>query len=1155
MSISCLTWASDSHGLFDYESRNVFKKNFKVQCLQDSYRAIRIKTDVLLLPEEEAIQFLHQQREFPASDVRSLLKLQWTNGAYHVIPSHSSEVCIDPASHAGVHGAASHARSSNSSGALPSHVAAGQCPGSPLNRPTGGPSPRASSQGRHSGPAATLAFPSVSVPDSDRSPGGEANLPAADRCDALSRGQSLFPPENAHHTSRGGTAGGAGAAPLPNASHVVSPNPSPPSSLAPGTGTAEPPVSSLAGSGSGRLPEAEEPASSRAPSVDDPVQAGNVSNDGGSVSSARGTGFEARAPADSEALSPRRNPPSGTAPRFEGDTDSQNLEPAHGPALVSLGGTPSSPVDEGENGAGLRASGSPRHASPPPSAGFSGGPVAPEADPSLAAVTGSDVPRISAEKIWLVVRSLRERGGVTLREGDVMKLGRFRLKVKELVANYQQAARAQEHRLPAADADECETVAPEPENQNAGHSAASGEPEAPVPSPGGLGLAYDQVEHGPGGGSLQSHNDSSSPPEIRVPYASPPLDPLSLPGDRVSVLSAPSPTSPAATGDSGDRDQESGSEVREREREERLRVEGALDAEFLPPQSQTGPMPPTAAATDDEDVCGIERPRRNEGPRQASSFALPDGSVQDSHCSSLAPPAPPTPRQFSEGLRNSYGCFPPQRPACRICLCEAPDEDDAESRNNPLVAPCRCKEYGSPNADLDAGSMKHVHLQCLRTWMEGRLNIRSDGTTVGYFLRALDCELCKAPYPAFVDGGRGRVIELFEIPRPSFPYIILEPRSSHPSPSSPSPPALRRGLHVVSLATRRTARLGRGHESDIRLSDISVSRLHALIKFSQGAFWLEDQRSKFGTLVELKRPLKLERGGTGVALQVGRTVISIVVKRQWSFPLPVCLKGVRAPESDITVLECPQQASASSAPGHGPSIPPALTSPRHASGYAGPATASPEAPAGASRPFPVLPQMPQVAPAPQSLPSGPLGPSVRPPGPAELPGAASQNASPQSRPEAFGPSQVVVSPRSTLGGAARRAERQDLSLEAPGAQEAAAAPGGGEGVGQVDSGAVGAHTGTVRGAACLPQERQGGGAEPPRAGVSEREEAGEGEGAQGRSRQEAEGGGAAAGEASVERREREERVENEIDQAEGKEEGKEETAKAASGTVKREDEA
>lgn len=49
-------------------------------------------------------------------------------------------------------------------------------------------------------------------------------------------------------------------------------------------------------------------------------------------------------------------------------------------------------------------------------------------------------------------------------------------------------------------------------------------------------------------------------------------------------------------------------------------------------------------------------------------------------------------------------------------------------------------------------------------------------TEGGYSLMSLggsSGELCKAPYPAFVDGGRGKVIELFEIPRPSFPYIIL----------------------------------------------------------------------------------------------------------------------------------------------------------------------------------------------------------------------------------------------------------------------------------------------------------------------------------------------------------------------------------------------
>lgn len=46
--------------------------------------------------------------------------------------------------------------------------------------------------------------------------------------------------------------------------------------------------------------------------------------------------------------------------------------------------------------------------------------------------------------------------------------------------------------------------------------------------------------------------------------------------------------------------------------------------------------------------------------------------------------------------------------------------------------------------------------------------------------------------------------------------------------------------------------MGRGHESDLRINDISVSRVHALIKFKEGRFFLEDNLSKFGTLVLVK---------------------------------------------------------------------------------------------------------------------------------------------------------------------------------------------------------------------------------------------------------------------------------------------------------------
>lgn len=54
--------------------------------------------------------------------------------------------------------------------------------------------------------------------------------------------------------------------------------------------------------------------------------------------------------------------------------------------------------------------------------------------------------------------------------------------------------------------------------------------------------------------------------------------------------------------------------------------------------------------------------------------------------------------------------------------------------------------------------------------------------------------------------------------------------------------------------------MGRGHESDLRINDISVSRLHAMIKFKDGKFLLEDNLSKFGTLVLVRKSTALEPG-------------------------------------------------------------------------------------------------------------------------------------------------------------------------------------------------------------------------------------------------------------------------------------------------------
>jgi pSer/pThr/pTyr-binding forkhead associated (FHA) protein len=53
-------------------------------------------------------------------------------------------------------------------------------------------------------------------------------------------------------------------------------------------------------------------------------------------------------------------------------------------------------------------------------------------------------------------------------------------------------------------------------------------------------------------------------------------------------------------------------------------------------------------------------------------------------------------------------------------------------------------------------------------------------------------------------------------------------------------------------------KMGRGHDADVRVTDISVSRLHAMIKKSQkGYFYVEDNNSKFGSLILVRNPIAL----------------------------------------------------------------------------------------------------------------------------------------------------------------------------------------------------------------------------------------------------------------------------------------------------------
>lgn len=123
------------------------------------------------------------------------------------------------------------------------------------------------------------------------------------------------------------------------------------------------------------------------------------------------------------------------------------------------------------------------------------------------------------------------------------------------------------------------------------------------------------------------------------------------------------------------------------------------------------------------------------------------------------------------------------------------------------------------------------------------------------YWKTFECEICKTAYP-YLFKTDGIVYKLVEITPPkSGHYIVLE--------SLPLEKNTSRTIHVLNFSPEKpTFNMGRGHESEVRVNDISVSRCHAILKYQPDGMYIEDNRSKFGTLVLLKEAFKLQQEHT-----------------------------------------------------------------------------------------------------------------------------------------------------------------------------------------------------------------------------------------------------------------------------------------------------
>eukprot|EP00831_Metopus_contortus_P074983 TRINITY_DN68588_c0_g1_i2.p1 TRINITY_DN68588_c0_g1~~TRINITY_DN68588_c0_g1_i2.p1 ORF type:complete len:140 (-),score=25.15 TRINITY_DN68588_c0_g1_i2:3-422(-) len=82
---------------------------------------------------------------------------------------------------------------------------------------------------------------------------------------------------------------------------------------------------------------------------------------------------------------------------------------------------------------------------------------------------------------------------------------------------------------------------------------------------------------------------------------------------------------------------------------------------------------------------------------------------------------------------------------------------------------------------------------------------------------------------------------------------------------------------VVKGIKDRKIKIGRSHDCDMKINDSSVSRSHSFLSFNGEHFFIEDNNSKFGTLIKAPRELKLEPQ-VPISIQLGRTVLTLLAK-------------------------------------------------------------------------------------------------------------------------------------------------------------------------------------------------------------------------------------------------------------------------------------
>ena len=199
-----------------------------------------------------------------------------------------------------------------------------------------------------------------------------------------------------------------------------------------------------------------------------------------------------------------------------------------------------------------------------------------------------------------------------------------------------------------------------------------------------------------------------------------------------------------------------------------------------------------------------------------------------------------------------------RKKTCRICYI------DDDTNENPLIQPCTC-----------SGTMRYIHLDCLKQWIATKslVKIESNDNCTIYKVKYVECELCKSKLPDYVKHN-SKLYCVLEFNSDYESYICIESLNVDKRNN--------RYLYIGNLENKKELKVGRGHDCDLLLSDVSVSRFHFKIIQHFDNLFIEDHDSKFGTLILIQTPELILNYTLPLYIQVGRTYMFIKIKKHFS---------------------------------------------------------------------------------------------------------------------------------------------------------------------------------------------------------------------------------------------------------------------------------